>query len=793
MKNRGNLLLMGVFLAGMLGLWWADRARIPTRVDRARAEGRVLPALLDTRPEELRRIEIVGGPAPIVLERRGANNDRWQMISPLDVAADPSKAEALAFNLKSLARRPETEARQAGSPDSFGLAPPERTVRLWGTAADKPLATLDIGRISLDRRFVRPGGSGTVEAVDARMLGLVDIPPAQWRDREIFRVPSFEVDAVTIQASDRPEALKLRRDRDAWRVVAPIRALADGSRIDGLAADLAALRVIDDGRFVADNARDLAKYGLDKPALTITVEAGRDSLRRTPQILHVGKPIPGAPGQVYARRDDQDDVIALDDRTLKGIVANPSAFRDNHVADIDPNRVDAIEIEANGHTFALGRHGKSWTLTEPQTARADIPAVAAFLKSLDELQTAAFLPKSSVPDPGLDAPSVVLRVWQAPLPGASTDSGSSGSSSPPQLTLKLGRRDAARKTVYAMTEDDPNSVLALPDSAVDFIPRNSLGFRNRLVLAIAPDQIDRVAFESEGKTTVINAPIFRMDGPGKSLGSWWMGQPITAPADMESVERLLKLFSGLQADSLVADQADDPKKYGFDRPLLKVTASRPAASAGGKNPPPGVGPLRVVPDELTLLIGKAVPDRLGVHYAMIVGEPLVFTVGGNVLVVLDSEWRDHRIMAFSADEARRVNVAWPDRRIDFVGNGEPKADARVWGFAGAVDAPDFDPTQAKALVAALSDLKTTRYVQYEGPMPAAMRLNPPLAEIRVDVAEGDDPPPLRLGAPTSDGKRLATVAPGDSGAVFLVPEALFGPWARSPRHQDDLPEDVFAP
>ena len=454
MKNRGTVLLAAVFLAGMLGLWWADRAHVPTRFDRDRAEGRVLPSLIDTRPEELRKIEIVGGPEPIVFERRGDHLDRWQMTAPLDVAADPTKVETLAFNLKALARRPESQATETGDPASFGLAPPERTVRLWGKSTDAPLAILEVGRSSLDRRFVRAGGTDAVEAVDARTLALVDLEPAKWRDREIFRVPSFEVDAVTIRSEGRNEPLKLQRDRDAWRVVEPIRALADAAKLDGLAADLAALRVVSDDRFVADNVKDMARYGLAKPTRTITVDAGRGDRRRSPQVLDIGAPVPDASGLVYARRGDQDDVIALEDRTLKGIIADPSAYRDARVADIDPRRVDVVEIESDDHTFAIGKRGNDWAIIRPQPARADVPAVIAFLKTLGELQASAFLSPRDVPDAGLDKPGLTIKVWQRPLPGADRGA-SSQEPDRPRLTLRIGRRDAGKKTVYARTRRRP--------------------------------------------------------------------------------------------------------------------------------------------------------------------------------------------------------------------------------------------------------------------------------------------------------------------------------------------------
>ena len=152
MNHRGTLALLVLFFAGLVGLWWADRSGVPDREARRRAEPRVLPALLNTRPDEVRRVEIAGGPEPIVFERRGTN--RWQMAAPADVAADPSMVETLALNLKGLARIPDAGTLH-DDPKDYGLATPSRVIRLYGADPTRPIAGLEVGSVSHGRRFVR--------------------------------------------------------------------------------------------------------------------------------------------------------------------------------------------------------------------------------------------------------------------------------------------------------------------------------------------------------------------------------------------------------------------------------------------------------------------------------------------------------------------------------------------------------------------------------------------------------------------------------------------------------------
>ncbi len=131
MKNRGTTALIALFFAGLVGLWVADSVQIPGAAERDRLKGRVLAGMINVKPDDLRKIEIVGGTDP--WSSSGATAERWQMTAPIDVAADPSLVEGLAFRLKELTRKPQADTL-TGDPATYRPAPRRRTIRLWGTA-----------------------------------------------------------------------------------------------------------------------------------------------------------------------------------------------------------------------------------------------------------------------------------------------------------------------------------------------------------------------------------------------------------------------------------------------------------------------------------------------------------------------------------------------------------------------------------------------------------------------------------------------------------------------------------
>ena len=126
-------------------------------------------------------------------------------------------------------------------------------------------------------------------------------------------------------------------------------------------------------------------------------------------------------------------------------------------------------------------------------------------------------------------------------------------------------------------------------------------------------------------------------------------------------------------------------------------------------------------------------------------------------------------------------------------NPAGEAGARGWMPITGSDAPGFDPAPLKPLVQAASKLTTARFAQYLGDFPEGISLNPARLAIRFDFDDGSPTRTLKIGAPAGNGQAFATTEVGSKGAIFIVPEAPFGPLLKAPRQAGDLPDNVFAP
>jgi hypothetical protein len=784
-KHHTTIVLITLFFAGLIVLWWADYAEVPSTQELEANRGLVLPELKAAPIDQVRKIEVdqldqAGTEgnrvkAHLVFERRPGG---WQMLAPSNVAADPSRIDLLAQNLKNLNKSPD-----AGTIDEpaakYGLAPPRATVKVYVGNSSTPAAALEIGKQIRDRLYVRPLGKPGIEVVDARFFKGIDEPAVAWRERSIFNLATFQVAGLAVTGPGRD--LKAERLTGHWRIVEPFHVLGDDFKFEGALGELTSLRVLDTkGGFIADDVRDPASYGLDKAhAVQIDLIPGMPSAK--PQTLLVGKPVPDQPELRYVMRSDQDDVMAVDGKGLHDLGTDPNALRSKTVLDFDPARTVFLRIESLGRTFDLERKGTSWTLLSPTRLPADQESVDSLLKGLHELQTSEFFKPGAAPRPGLEQPSAVLTLWQAQRgrPAASEPTG------PPQgeptAVLRFGRQDGFRKSIFAQLAGDP-TILVVPDAIVELLPKNALAFHERTLLDLNPSQVASLTITRDDQKIAL-AP-----ASSGAPNQWRMREPVEAPADNEAVTKALLALTKLRAERLISDGPANPALYGLDRPTLTVSWTTTPTPRGTQG--------TAEPEERTLRIGARLPNSES-SYATLSGDPLVFSLPEAVVLQFRAEFHSRRVLSFNSRQVERLDLRWPKRSLSFEHHPTPHGGLADWDPVPATAAAGFDLSRISALATQLGRLETRRFLQYTGPISPATGLDTPALTVEVRLKGSAEPRRVRVGREYARGEFYATTASGDDGEVFLLNAPgwaeLIKPGETKPQGTGELPENVFAP
>ena len=172
---------------------------------------------------------------------------------------------------------------------------------------------------------------------------------------------------------------------------------------------------------------------------------------------------------------------------------------------------------------------------------------------------------------------------------------------------------------------------------------------------------------------------------------------------------------------------------------------------------------------------------------------LLFLLAATTVRLFHAEFHDHRVMSFAPAKAPRILLRWPNRTVA-LRRRMPKERGQVeWVPESGTEADGIDLSRMSDLVRLMSQLKTTRFIQYDGDLPIAAGLAHP--RFRVEIALGSKEPHqiLRIGVPADEGNVCATVGTGDAGPAFLLHAPPWNELIRSGERYDPIPDNPFAP
>src|SRR5262245_36143187 len=260
------------------------------------------------------RVEVESARGLVRLDKDGPT---WKLTAPEALKADSGAVSNLLWKIRDL-RATGFLSEGPGDVARY-LAKPEVTVRIWEEGAKEP-------KILLVRAFSeKPGGTpaavaavagqGPVMLVDGKAVADLSRGAADLRDRSIF--PAFEaaeVKRARLVGGGRVLVVD-RSGESEWKVVEPSRGPAKEPRVSDVLIALRALRWKD---IVSEKGEDLARYGLDRPDLEVTLAKAGDAEVGT---LLVGK----REGDVtYVKLKSGPAIYAVEDKLVGDLRKAPS-------------------------------------------------------------------------------------------------------------------------------------------------------------------------------------------------------------------------------------------------------------------------------------------------------------------------------------------------------------------------------------------------------------------------------------------------------------------------------------
>ncbi len=269
-------------------------------------------SVLHVKRDEVRSLEVNGPEGAYRLDKDEAGE--WALVAPLKTRAGRWTVDGLVGNLENL-RMDEVAAEDAKDLKLFGLDKPVRTVSLG--LGDGTSKRLEIGSSPKDKSYhARDAASRLVVVIPGALVDDLAKGMKELRAKRLYEVATYEVEGfeVEIDGGKRVFAKSTIKDKEGldtpkWKKTAPEAKDLDTNKIQDA---LFAIGGVEAQEFV-DSPKGLADYGLDKPALKVTLRfAG-------------GKPaawfeLGSKDGAYYARRLGDEAILKLETGKAEGLV-----------------------------------------------------------------------------------------------------------------------------------------------------------------------------------------------------------------------------------------------------------------------------------------------------------------------------------------------------------------------------------------------------------------------------------------------------------------------------------------
>jgi len=369
-----------------------------------------------------------------------------------------------------------------------------------------------------------------------------DASSASKQEKVFASLQTDKIDELKIK-SESGDVTTVKKGGDGWQIVAPITAKASETDVSGITSALGNAEL---SRVIEERPSDLKQYGLETPQIDVEFKSADG---KASGHLFVGQKT-ATGSNLYARRNDDPKVFLIP--SFQEGTFNKSTFdlRDKALMTFQRDKVDGIDVNADGKTLQLAKDGTDWKLTKPVSARADNSAVEGLVGRIETAQMKSVATNDVTPDDlkkyGLDKPTatVTLNLGSA------------------RATLLIGGK-ADNDNVYARDASKP-TVATVEKGLVDDVKKTADDYRRKDVFEFRAFNATHVELTRKDQTVAFERVKGEKDQPDK----WRRVSPNPADADREKVEKLLADLADMRVTSFVESTA----KTGVDSPVLVVDA-----------------------------------------------------------------------------------------------------------------------------------------------------------------------------------------------------------------------------
>ncbi len=728
MKLKTTIILLVVAIVGISYVFLYEKKQLPQE-EWERLQKKVIP---DFKSSLVKKIELSNEHGKIILEK--AENDFWHIVEPLKLRADNSEVTSILseFEFMNKVGSFKEEGDKPFDLKDYGLDVPKASIIMYTDipskrdtiqiTGPKDKYTVFVGQklAAGDNVYIKLDTSDEVVVVPGSLFEKVNKNIIDLRSKWVF---TFDKEAVdTLQIKTNESNIVCNRKGNFWRLTEPVNDLADMEKIKELLSKFKNLQ-IEKTDFITEESSNSAKYGLDTPRFTVSLQE-----RGVTQSVIFGHSLDN---KVYVKRADEPTIFFLKDTVLIDLNKRPNDLRDKKVVRFDSigtYGINKLEIKTPTDVIAIEKSlDLDWVITKPANLYADQDTVKSFLEKIKSLEIEDFISDkpTDLSSYGLKDPVFEISVTKE--------------EDKELAKFFVGDKLPEGNKCYVKRVNEEPVYTISTTEFYDKISNALLAFRDRLVSDFNRDLVKKLVIEKPDRTFICEITN-RRDAEGQF--QWELSQPVQTVADTEAINQIIWDLSFLKVEKHVIKAPADLKQFGLHDPKLKVSVTyekviEPTPKEQDERKNEGTDlmkskePLQKTVEARTLLIGKRVSEGDKVNsYGMFSDSDLVFELSWPKVRNFDAELVPTKILNFERTDVTTLSLTYTDKviQLDKINN--------VWQMKD-YNQKEIQGREVDSFVRNLSELKGSYIEQYKPTNVTQFSLDKPQLIITVGSESGN--------------------------------------------------------
>lgn len=327
----------------------------------------------------------------------------WRVASPVEDRADETTVRSMTSKIEELTYDKIIDENPS-DPKQYGFDPYAIRVTARTQGAGEPVELLIGEKTPVGyNQYVKLGSSPRILLTASTVKSAFDRDLLSLRSKEVFRAERDKIGLIRITRGKSSKPVTLRKNGDTWVVDGQADFEPDQDKVDGLARDLANMRIRE---FTGENPEDLKPYGLGKPSAVIEVEWTEEAGGVATDAIEFGKKVEEK-DRYFARLKSRPTVFQIDKYTYDNLNKSKDDLREKHPLKFDRFDLTELEITTPTRSYTVAKKDGLWKLTRPEEADANATVISDLLILLQDAQGKDITRKVRK-ESGLDSPQLEL-------------------------------------------------------------------------------------------------------------------------------------------------------------------------------------------------------------------------------------------------------------------------------------------------------------------------------------------------------------------------------------------------